>query len=375
MTKFLPALFVFALALSACTNSNPKNEILIGEYASLTGTTASYGQSSHKGLAMAIEEINAKGGVLGKKIRLITEDDQSKPEEAASAVTKLINRDKVKAIIGEFSSSKSLAAAPICQFAKIPMLSPGSTNPDVTKKGDYIFRNCFIDPFQGEVLAKFAYNSLHIKRVAILTDVKNDYSVGLTQFFIDTFKALGGTVIVEQAYSEGDTDFKAQLTAIKSKKPEAIFLPGYYTEAALIMRQARELNIMLPFIGGDGWDSAKLFEIGGDAINGSFYSNHYSSDNTDPIVQNFVQAYKAKYNQVPDAIAALGYDSGKMLADAITRAGSDEPEKIKMALASTKDLQGVTGKITINQDRNAIKPAVILAIRDGKLEFKESVAP
>lgn len=358
-----------------CGGGGNQNEILIGEYGSLTGTTATFGQSTHKGLQLAVDETNGAGGVLGKKIKLLTEDDQSKPEEAATAVTKLITRDNVIAIIGEVASSRSLASAPICQQYKIPMVSPASTNPEVTRKGDYIFRVCYIDPFQGEILAKFVYNSLGLKNAAILKDVKNDYSIGLAHFFKETFEGLGGVVVAEQAYSEGDSDFKAQLTALKGAAPEAIFVPGYYIEAALIVKQGRELNMNMPFFGGDGWDSSKLLEVGGTALNDTYYSTHYAVDDTSAIVRNFVAKYRARYNEIPDAMAALGYDAVLILFDAIRRAGGVEGPAIRDALASTSDFVGVTGKITIDKDRNARKPLVIITVQDGRLQYKETIQP
>jgi branched-chain amino acid transport system substrate-binding protein len=273
------------------------------------------------------------------------------------------------------SSSRSLAAAPICQSNKVPMVSPSSTNPRVTQVGDYIFRVCFIDPFQAPVMAKFAANTLKIKRVAILTDVRNDYSIGLQTFFRQSFKSLGGEIVAEQSYSEGDSDFRAQLTQIKAANPEAIYLPGYYTEAATIARQARELGITVPLMGGDGWDSPKLFEIGGAALDGCYISNHYSVDDPSPAIQKFVSEYKARYKDSPDALAALGYDAARILADAIKRAGSTDGEKVRDALKTVKDFAGVTGKITINSDRNAVKPAVVLKIEKGKFHYVETVNP
>lgn len=365
------------MLLGGCAprNTDTGAEILIGEYASMTGTTATYGQSGHKGTMLAVEEINAKGGILGKKIKVLTEDTQSKPEEAASAVNKLINKNRVVAVLGEFASSRSLAGAPICQASRIPMLSPGSTNPEVTQKGDYIFRDCFIDSFQGKVLAKFAFNSLKLRKVAILTDVKNDYSVGLTQYFKETFIKLGGEIVEEQSYTEGDTDFKGQLTAIKQKNPEAVLLPGYYTEAALVLKQARALRITVPFLGGDGWDSDQLLAVGGSDLNGCYFSNHYSADSEAPVVQDFVAAYKNKYHETPNAMAALSYDGLKLLADAIVRANSTDPAKIRDALAQTKDFQGVTGRISMDANRNANKSAAILQIKDAKIHFFETVEP
>ncbi len=369
---------VLATGISAfsCGGGGNKNEILVGEFSSLTGTTATFGQSTDHGLRLAVEETNKAGGVLGKQINLMVEDDQSKPEEAATAVTKLITRDNVKAVVGEVASSRSLAAAPICQDNKIPMISPASTNPEVTRKGDYIFRVCYIDPFQGEVLAKFAFNSLGLKKVAILKDVKNDYSIGLAQFFEEAFTKLGDTIVASQAYSEGDSDFKAQLTALKAASPEAVFVPGYYTEAALIVKQGRELNMNIPFIGGDGWDSSKLVEIGGDALNGAYFSTHYAADDTSAIVRDFNAKYESRFpGEIPDAMSALGYDAGLLLFDAMKRAGTTDGPALRDALASTKDFMGVTGRVTIDPERNARKSVVIIEIKNGKPHYKETIQP
>lgn len=370
----LAGLLAAAVLLPSCRRSSG-DEILIGEYGSLTGTTATFGQSTDNAIQLAFDEINAAGGLLGKKVKVLVEDDQSKPEEAATAVTKLINQNHVVAMLGEVSSSRSLAAAPICQANGVPMISPSSTNPRVTQVGDYIFRVCFIDPFQAEVGARIAWETLKLKKVAILSDVRNDYSVGLQTFFRQHFKQLGGEIVAEQSYSEGDSDFRAQLTQIKSANPEAIYVPGYYTEVATIARQARELGIAIPLIGGDGWDSPRLWEIGGEALNGCYFSNHYSVDDPAPAVQKFVADYRKRYNQTPDALAALGYDAARILADAITRAGATSGDKIRDALAATKSFQGVTGQITINAERNAVKPAVVLKIENGKFVYVDTIKP
>ncbi|OGC77026.1 MAG: ethanolamine utilization protein EutJ [candidate division Zixibacteria bacterium RBG_16_50_21] len=373
MARIAALLLMSTALLISCAKQ--EDVIKIGEYGSLTGTTATFGISTKNGIDMAVEKVNQAGGLLGKKVVVIVEDDQGKPEEAATAVKKLINQDKVIAILGEVASSRSKAGAPICQAAKIPMVSPASTNPDVTSIGDYIFRVCFIDPFQGTVMAKFCWNTLKVKTAAILTDVKNDYSVGLAEYFKKTFQQLGGKVVAEESYSEGDIDFKAQLTAIKAKRPETIFIPGYYTEVGLIARQARELGIKLPLTGGDGWDSPKLMEIGGEALENCYFSNHYHPQDPNPVIQNFVKEYQAKYNEVPDAMAVLGYDVAMVLTDAIKRAGTTEPEAIRDQLAVTKDFEGVSGKITIDANRNASKSAVVVKIEGGKLKYVETVFP
>ncbi|MBL7684543.1 MAG: ABC transporter substrate-binding protein [Deltaproteobacteria bacterium] len=367
----------FLLALFLLTTACKKNEnvILIGEYGSLTGGTATFGQSVHKGIQLATEEQNAQGGLLGKPIKIITEDDQSKPEEAKTAILKLIKQNQVAAVIGEVASSRSLAAAPEAQKAKIVMLSPASTNPKVTEVGDFIFRACFVDTFQGSSMAKFAFQKLGIKKIAILKDVKNDYSVGLADFFEKTFKELGGEIVTVTSYSEGDIEFRAQLTEIKNKNPEAVYIPGYYTEVGLIARQARELGITTPLLGGDGWDSAKTLEIGGAAVNGAYFTNHYASDDPSPLVQNFIEKFRKKYSETPDAMAVLGYDAAKLLFDAIKRAASIDSLKIREALALTKDFPAVSGSITMDANRNAQKRIVVLKIEDGKIKYADGMNP
>ncbi len=365
---------VLAVMTAFTPGARAQDEIRIGEFESLTGANASYGISSTRGSALALEEINAAGGVLGKKIHLITEDDRSMAGEPATIIRKLIASDKVVAVLGEFASSKALEAAPIAQEYKVPMLSPGATNERVTQVGDYIFRNCFIDPFQGTVMSKFAL-SRGYKNVAVLTDEKQDYSKGLSEAFIKHFKANGGSIVKEQSYSSGDKDFRAQLTSIRASKPDAVFLPGYYGEVALIALQARQLGIKVPFLGGDGWIGNSLLPIAGKSLDGSFFSGHCSMENQDPALQSFIKKYKAKYDTMPDDMAALGYDGMHILADAIRRAGVAEPKAIRDALAATKDFQGVTGKITIDNNRNAKKAAVIQTIGKGKFQFVETVEP
>ena len=351
------------------------NEILVGEYGSLTGSTATFGQSTHNGIVLALDEVNAAGGINGRQIKLFTEDDQSKPEEAASVVQKLISQNQVVAVLGEVASSRSLAAAPICQANKVPMLTPSSTNPQVTQIGDYIFRACFIDPYQGASLAAFALNDLKARRAAILTDVKNDYSVGLANFFKEAFTKGGGQIVGEQSYSEGDSDFKGQLTALRASNPDVLFVPGYYTEVGQIAIQSKDLGMTAPMLGGDGWESPKLLEIGGTALDGSFYSNHYSPDDPSPIVRTFVDKYRERFGANPDSLAALGYDSAKILAEALGRAKTIDGPTIRDEIARTKDFQGVTGTITMGEDRNPIKNLVILEIRDGQITKRAEISP
>jgi branched-chain amino acid transport system substrate-binding protein len=365
------------LAFVSCKKSGGPggDTIRVGEFASLTGGTATFGQSEHQGDVLAINEINAAGGVLGKQIDLMTEDDQSKTEDAVASVQKLVNSDRVCAVLGEVASSRSMAGAPICQAAHVPMITPASTNEDVTKKGDYIFRVCFTDLFQGQEMARFAMNSLGKKRAAILTDVKQDYSVGLDDAFKNTYTFGGGIIVSEQSYSTGDKDFHAALTSIKGSNPDVIFVPGYYTEVSLIVRQARELGIDCPILGGDGWDSPELTKGNEQQFNNTFFSNHFSTEDPDTTVQGFIKKYQDEYHAVPDAMAALGYDAARILADAMRRAGSTDSVKLKNAIASTKNFPGVTGSITIDNYRNASKPITIIKITDGKFHFAQRIGP
>ena len=347
--------------------------IKLGEYGSMTGSLATFGQSTDNAIKMATAEINAQGGVLGKPVEIALEDDSSRAEQVPGAVLKLINDDNVLAILGEVASSNSLAAAPICQSAGVPMLSPTSTNPKVTQVGDYIFRACFIDPFQGSVMAKFARGDLKAQTAAIFTDVKSDYSKGLTEFFKKEFTSSGGKIVSEESYRAGDTDFRAQLTNIKGKTPDVIYMPGYYTEVANIAVQARSLGLDKPLLGGDGWDSPKLFDIGQKAVDNSYITNHYSPENRDPKVVKFVTDYRAKYKETPDALAAVAYDAANIMFDAIKRAGTLDRAKLRDALAATKNFNGVTGTISMDADRNAQKPIVVLKVADGKQEFVKEI--
>jgi branched-chain amino acid transport system substrate-binding protein len=368
------AITVTALAVPALA----ADAIKIGLVNETTGPNAEAGAYTVNGTKLAVDEINKAGGLLGgRRIKLLVEDDQSKPEEASSAVTKLITQDKVVGVIGEVASRRSLAAGPVCQKYDVPMVSPASTNERVTEIGDYIFRVCFIDPFQGEVLAKFAYNGLKARKVAVLKDIQQDYSVGLTESIVRHFGLLGGQVLDPVSYSSGDADFKAILTQVRSEQPDAIFATGYYPEAAIIVRQARELGMKMPILGGDGWVGDAL-KNGREALANCYISNHYSGDNPDPVVQNFVKAYRGRFNHEPDSIAALGYDAAKVLGDAITRANSTDGPKVRDALAKA-DVAGVTGRLKVNAKRNVDKPAVIQEVTyvngDVKFVYKTTISP
>lgn len=366
MRRIVLSLFVIASLSTAFACNGPTGDnVRIGVFMSLTGTTANFGISSTNGIKMAAEEINNAGGINGKKIELLVQDDRSDASEAATIVTKFVTQDQVHAILGEVASSRSIAAAPIAQNAKIPMLTPSSTNPEVTRKGDFIFRSCFIDPIQGAAIAQFAARTLGAKRAAIMVDRKNDYSTGLEKNISETFARLGGQMVATVSYQEGDQDFNAQLTSIKGANPEVIFVPGYYNDVGLIAKQARDRGITVPLVGGDGWDSAQLYAIGGTALNGSFFTNHYSPFDTDPKVQKFVNDYKSRYGSVPDALAATAYDAAHIMFDAIKRAKSLNGQDIRDALAATNEYPGVTGQVTFNENRDAVKPIVVIEIKDG----------
>ncbi|HYH97157.1 ABC transporter substrate-binding protein, partial [Hyalangium sp.] len=349
--------------------------ILIGEVGSLTGSEATFGISARNGIELAIKEANEAGGVRGKKLAVRVYDSQGKPEEAAQAVTRLIAQDKVAVIIGEAASSVSMAMAEKAQAAGVPQITYTSTAPEVTQKGDYIFRVCFIDPFQGLVMAKFSRENLKLNQVAVLTDNKSAYSIGLAKVFIEEFEKMGGKVTANESYSKGDTDFRAQLTAIKRLKPEGVFVPGYYTDVGLIARQARELGLKVPLLGGDGWESEKLFELGGSALDGSYFSNHYALDNPDPLLKAFSEKYQKIYGSQPDSVAALAYDATKLAVDAMNRAPDLSGKALRDAIAATKDFPGVAGKITINAKRDAEKQAVVLKVENGKTRFVATVEP
>lgn len=372
--------FLSGMALMACgcePGAENATEIVIGHYGSMTGSEATFGQSTDNGIKLAVDEINEAGGIRGKKIRLITYDDKGETREVGTAVTRLTTRDGVVAVVGEVASKLSLAGAPICQQAGIPMVSPSSTNPKVTEIGDMIFRVCFIDPFQGAVCAKFAreHEGLTASKAAILTDQASPYSVGLQEEFEKAFEKLGGKIVSKQTYQAGDQDFSAQLTAIRSSEPDVIFLPGYYTDVGNVALQARKLGLTIPLLGGDGWDSSKLGEIAGSAINGCFYSNHYSQEDSSPRVQEFIRKYSDRHQQTPDGLAALGYDAARILFKAMERAESLDGKILAAELAKTKDFDGVTGSITIDAQRNAIKPAVILEMKDGKPRYVTTIQP
>jgi len=361
--------------LLGCGIQNVTGQIKIGAVTCLTGELSTFGVSSKQGADLAVGEINSAGGVLGQPIDLIVEDNGSKAGETATIFRKFVSQDKVAAILGDLTSSATMEGAPIAQDAKIPMLTPSATNVAITKVGNYIFRSCFVDPFTGRIMAKFALDQLKAKQAIVITDVKQDYSIGLTEAIRQYFVANGARILTELSYSSGDTNFRTQLTEVRMAHPDVIFLPGYYTEAALILRQAKQLGIDCPFVGGEGWDSPALIQIAGKSADGNYYTDHFSANDPSPRVQKFVQEYRAKYGSIPDALAALWYDGARLMAQALQRAGSADPEKIRDALAGTRDFEGVTGRISIDENRNAAKPGVILKIENGALKMVQQVSP
>lgn len=350
--------------------------ISVGLYCSLTGAQADFGISTRNGVTLAFDEVNGRGGLLGQQLRLVAEDTRGDSNEATSAVTRLIDRENVVAVIGEIASTLSLAGGRVCQRRRIPMVSPSSTNPAVTQVGDHVFRVCFIDPFQGEVMARFARNNLHFDRVAIFKDQASAYSVGLAEAFRRSFTGFGGTVVDEQAYRSSETHFSAQITSILSHQPQAIFVPGYYTEVALIAREARGAGFTGRFLGGDGWSGPSLTQNDDDKLVGDFFSEGFAPEGaTTPVAQDFVRRYRERYRADPNGLAALGYDAALVLFDAIRRAGSAEPARIRAALATTRNVQGATGVITLNEQRDAVKAAVILEVTPNGFRYHQTVNP
>jgi branched-chain amino acid transport system substrate-binding protein len=349
--------------------------IVIGTLGSLTGSEASFGTVVRDGIQFAVEEVNAAGGVKGRKVELRSYDSQGRIEESVAAAQRLLTQDRVALILGDVTSSGSLAIADAVQAARVPMVTPSATHPDVTRKGDYIFRTCFIDPFQGGAMARFARENLGLERVAVLHDAKNASSLGLSEAFQDAFKKRGGTVVAVESYAKGDTDYRAPLLAVKKAKPQALYLPGFYSEVGVIARQARELGLTQPLLGGDGWESDRIFELAGGALEGAYYSSHYAEDNPAPELQRFISAFRARYGRSPEAASALGYDAARVALAAMERAESLSGPAIRDALAATKDFPGATGTLTLDASRNPVKPAVILTLRDGKRRFAAAVTP
>lgn len=380
---FRPMRYLAALAATigggTAAGAAPKpaggEPIVIGHYASLTGSEATFGVSTDNGIKLAVEEINAAGGVQGRPLKLITYDDQGKAQEAATVVTRLITQDKVIAILGEVASSRSIAGGQIAQKSGVPMITPSSTNPAVTEIGPMVSRVCYTDDLQGKACAKFVFEHLKLRSAAILFNRQQAYSKGLADEFARSFTAMGGTVVAQQSYGDGDADYSAQISAIRDSAAQVIFIPGYYTDAGNIAKQVRRAGVQATLMGGDGWDSIELGRIGQDAIEGAYFCNHYAPDQKTPEVTEFVKKYKEKFGEVPDALAALGYDAAKLLADAMRRSPSLAGKDLAQAINSTRALKGVTGTITIDEQRNAQKPLVIVQVKGGVPSFVATIEP
>ena len=379
----ISAMLAVSVVASGCGGgSKASDEIKIGVVSEMTGSNATYGTSVVNGMKLALKEVNDKGGVNGKKVSIVVADSKSEPAEAANAMSKLVNQDKTPVVMGIFTSSSAIAAANVSESAKVPFLAIGATNPKVTlddktgKVKPNTFRVCFIDPFQGTVGANFVLNELKLKKAVIFVDNSSDYSKGLASFFKQAYTSKGGEIVGEEAYLQKDTDFKAVLTKIKTMNPEILYVPGYYEEVGKIIKQARELGMNLPIVGGDGWDSPKLSEIAGAGpLNNTFFTNHYSPDDTSAASQAFVDAYVKAYNQKPDAPAVLGYDGARLMIDAISRAGGTDGAKVSKALAETKNYKAVTGDTSLNETHDAVKSAVIIEFKDGKQAYRATVKP
>ena len=373
------AAVVVAGLLGGCGGGDKKSgdagkggdEFVVGVNAELTGNVANYGKSMKSGFELAVEEVNKAGGINGKKIRVVEADNKSEPSESGNAATKIVTKDKVVAVIGPATSGCVAAEEPILSSNKVPLIAPCATAPGITvdksgKVKPFVFRACFIDPYQGEIMAKVASEALKVKKAAILHDSSSDYSKGLTAVFTEKFKAAGGTITADEAYLAKDIDFKAALTKLKATNPDAIYIPGYYEEVAKIIKQAREIGLNVPLLGCDGWDSPKLVEIAGkEATNKCYFSNAYTAEDKDPGVQKFISAYKAKFNKVPDVFAMEGYNAGLVLFNALKTANSADGTKIAEALAKTKDLQVANGKFSYDEYHNPVTTALVIELKDG----------
>jgi len=338
--------------------------VRIGAFMSLTGDTAQYGISAYNGMTMAVEEANASGGVGGRRVELIVQDTRSDGVETEVVVRRLVSDFRVHALLGEVVSSRTLAAARVAQAERVPMLTPSATTPEVTKVGDYVFRSCYTDPHQGAALAHFAARDLGARRAAFLIDAGQNYSSALARFIREEFTRRGGEVVFTAYYGAGAADYTSQLREVGAAAPEVIFIPGYYLEAGLMARQLKGLGVEAPLVGGDGWDSPRLFEIGGPALVGAYFSSHYSADDTDPVVRNFVEGYRRLFNNAPDAFAATAYDAARVMLAALARAPTLERAAVRDALAATRDFPGVTGPVTFDANRDAVKPIVVIRIEE-----------
>ncbi|HHT49203.1 MAG TPA: ABC transporter substrate-binding protein [Firmicutes bacterium] len=358
---------VVAVIIIILTGRGKSDTLKIGVIMSTSGPVSHFGSQCRDAMLMAVDEFNARGGVLGKQVELIVEDDEKNPEKTMNALIKLVTKDKVKVVLGGLTSDCTLAITKEAQQRGILLFTPTSTNDMVTDAGDLVFRACFKDSFQGTVMAQFAIETLNAKKGAVLYDMNNDYSTGLTKSFEETFTALGGTVVATESYAGGDKDFNAQITKIKAEEPDVLFLPDYYNTVSLITKQVRNQGLDVTMLGPDGWD--ELVGQAGEEAVGGYYCNHYSPDADDFDVEQFVAQYRERYGLTPNALAALGYDATYIVLEAIERAGTDDPQKLKAALMETS-AKYVTGHITFDENRDPVKSTTILKVvkgADGKL--------
>ncbi len=368
---FGSALAIVTLVIATGTGcSKSSNDIPVGAYLSLSGSDSTFGIDTRDGIELARQEVNDKGGIKGRKVNVIYEDDKSTSQEASNKVRQLIDRDKVIAILGEVASSRSLAGGLIANTKKVPMVTPSSTAVEVTKDREYVFRTCFTDAQQGDVAARFVFDTLKKKNVGLFYVAQDNYSAGLAKSFKESLQKLGGTIVVEKGYQSKETQFTTLLSDLKASKPEVIFVPVYYNDMVQIARQAKQLGMPgSMFIGGDGWDSSDLIEGAGEALEGAYFTNHYAPDVPWPNSQAFLKSFKAKYNHEPSSLSAQGYDAARLLFDAMGRATELTPEAVKTALVQTKDFAGATGTLTIDKDHNANKPIVVVQIKGKKFTY------
>lgn len=365
-SRFLSLVVVIVLIVTMLVGCGESKTVKIGAIQPISGPISEFGTQTRDAMQIAVDEYNEQGGVLGKQIELIVEDDENNPDKTVNAFNKLVTKDKVVGVLGGLTSKVTLAITSLAQSKKVPLLTPTATNVTVTDAGDYIFRACFLDDFQGAVMAKFATDTLQAKKAALLYDFSNDYSKGLAQSFKDNFAKFGGQNVAEESYNANETDFSAQLTKIKATNPDVLFLPDYYNTVGLIGKQAKNMGLKAIALGGDGWDSVDTDKDAAAALEGCYFSNHYSPNADDQNVKTFVEKFKAKNGKTPNALAALGYDSVKIMVEAIKAANSMDRTKVQQALLKT-DVQFVTGKITFNEKRNPIKPAYIIKVTGGGL--------
>lgn len=378
LTLILLIGFVSAVALAGCKSDDKggsSDELVIGVFLSLSGENADFGKTTKNGIELAVEEINAAGGIDGKKIRIVAKDTRSKPEEAQTVAKQLVSQDKVVAAIGSVESGQSIKAAPVFQEAGIPMVTPSSTSPDVTKQGDHIFRVCYLDDFQGAACATFAFNDMKVRKAAVIYQLDDDYSKGLAQFFRDRFTSLGGEIVEDVSFQGGSSEFKDQVSKIAGKNPDVVFAPVYYSKIGLIARDFRKQGVKVPLLGGDGWESPQLIQLAGETLEGSYFGYHYDPDDPDEKVQNYLKAYKAKFDSEPNSLSALGYDAVYVIKQAIENGGGSTSEQITEGLRKVTDFKGVTGTFSIDENRNAQKAITILKIGGTDLKKVKVIQP